>query len=245
MSLDPHVSDPIADLARFGEPLVFAGPSVEGLPQWMRRKIQLRPPARRGDLEALRAQRQPGRVVLLDGLFGASMAVTPTECRQLLEDGWQVVGASSIGALRASELWSVGMIGVGEIYTMLRMDIVTADAELAVAYHPDTHRELTYSLVHVRAAVASVADTPAMAELAPTLLHAAQAIYWPERSRARLQRAWTRQGLSEHQLARLLGRLADPELHPKHKDARLAVQCALASDWVLYHDPCTSEQRAS
>ena len=131
-------------------PIVFAGPSLARLPAPLRERIDLRPPVRRDDLTAL-LKLPPGRAVIIDGLFGQSLAVTPTECRELLLAGWTLWGASSMGALRASELWSLGMMGVGDIYLMMRSGVVTADDEVAVGYHPDTHEELTASLVHVRA----------------------------------------------------------------------------------------------
>lgn len=226
------VGDVISMLSAERAPIVFAGPSAADLPSWMAERIDLRPPAARGDLEALIAEAPPGRVVLIDGLFGASMAVSPTECRMLLEEGWQVLGASSMGALRASELWSMGMIGVGEIYTMLRLDVVTADAELAVCYHPDTFEEISVSLVHLRAVLAGLATRPSVAEATPALLAAARRLYWPERSRPALRRAWREEGISDPDVALVLERLADPRAHPKHNDARLAIRTALAASWV-------------
>src|SRR5262245_52797920 len=117
-------------------PIVFGGPSLSSVSEQHLKAVELRPPAARGDLAAL-LTREPGTALLVDGLFGSSMAVSPAECRDLLMNGWILCGAASIGAIRAAELWSVGMIGFGEIYSLMRLDKIQRDDEVAVAYHAD------------------------------------------------------------------------------------------------------------
>jgi TfuA protein len=211
-------------------PIVFAGPSLSRLPAADRERIEPRPPARRGDLEAL-LRRPPGCAVLIDGLFGQAMAVTPTECRELISAGWTLWGASSMGALRASELWSVGMIGVGEVYTMLRSGVVMADDEVAVGYHPDTHEELTASLVHVRAILRQLEGQGAARDELMAALELARGIHWLERSWRRLLTAWRNSGL-RGELLEYADRLRqDPDYHPKVKDAEYAVRAATTELW--------------
>jgi TfuA protein len=213
-------------------PIVFAGPSLAQLPAVTRGRIELRPPARRGDLEALIQRDRPGVVVLIDGLFGWSLAVTPTECRELLLAGWTLCGASSIGALRASELWSVGMIGIGEVYAMLRLGHIRADDELAVAYHPDTHEELGASLVHVRYVLDRIERHLPSPEVAPRALALARELYWLERSWPRLFARWREHGITDGVIERARAASRDPRCHPKVLDAELAVRTVLASTWI-------------
>jgi hypothetical protein len=211
-------------------PIVFAGPSVAGAPSGLLEQIDLRPPIRRGDLTELAAE-EPGQVLIIDGLFGTSLAVTVTECRELLEHGWDVVGAGSIGALRAAELFSMGMVGVGDIYTLLRLGVIRSDADLAVAYDPDTYRELTVSLVEVRAALGKLGEALSLGRREEAF-EAARSCYWMERSSGALRAAWRGVGLPDAVTARLLEVLTDETCHPKRRDAEYALRCVTASLWL-------------
>lgn len=73
------------------------------------------PPIRRGDL--LDAVDDCVHIaVIIDGKFHQDLAVTPDEVMDALRCGLKVYGASSMGALRASELHTFGMIGHGLIF---------------------------------------------------------------------------------------------------------------------------------
>lgn len=90
----------------------------------------------------------------MDGEFDQSLAVAPREILDLLRRGVDVVGASSMGALRAVELHEFGMRGVGRIFEMYRDEDVEADDEVAIVFDPESLRPLTEPLVNVRCAVA-------------------------------------------------------------------------------------------
>lgn len=213
-------------LSRPVSTVVFAGPSADHLRARYADRCQFRGPIQRGELAALVADTPPGTAVLLDGLFGSSLAVTPTECRQALHCGWRLVGASSMGALRASELWSVGMIGIGTIYQLLRLGVIESDAELAVAYHPETHRELTASLVHVRALLHALEPELPPGEL-ERAIDVARSVYWAERSWAALRATWKRAGMSAALLDAAAREGEGPRHNPKRRDAALALSCVL------------------
>ena len=66
------------------------------------------PPVKRGDLTAVDEYEV---IVILDGEFGQHDSVSPKEILAVLEKGKTVIGAASMGALRASELDRCGMIG--------------------------------------------------------------------------------------------------------------------------------------
>jgi hypothetical protein len=211
---------------------VFAGPSGASLQERYAQECRFRAPIRRGDLDALVSEEPPGVVLILDGLFASQLAVTPAECRAALFRGWTLIGASSLGALRAAELWSVGMIGVGDIFNLLRLGILSADAELAVTYHPDTFEELTVSLVHVRAFLAG-SKLPGVSDAALELAFAAaQGIYWAERSWASVVAAWASHGLPDVLLTEARLEARRPMHHPKRHDAELALQTLLGRTWV-------------
>ena len=59
-------------------------------------------------------------VVIVDGVFHQTPAVSPSEIMDALRRGLLVYGCSSMGALRAAELHSYGMRGVGEIFEWVK-----------------------------------------------------------------------------------------------------------------------------
>ena len=129
--------------------IAFAGPSR---PPGLDPAIDWRPPAAAGDLLALMAE-HPDRVVLIDGYFDARPAPWHKEILMLIEQGIPVIGAASMGALRAAELAAFGMIGIGRIFEAYHAGRLTADDEVAVLHAPAAlgWRPLTEPLVNVRA----------------------------------------------------------------------------------------------
>lgn len=208
-------------------PLVFGGPSLSMVPPQLLTGFEVRPPIKRGELTALQGE-PPRTVLVVDGLFGGSMAVTPLECRQLLSLGWRLLGCSSIGALRASELWSAGMIGVGTIYHLLRLEKIPADADVAVAYEAGSWQELGASVVHVRAIAARLTSAISAAEL----VHAARRIHWLERGWADVLKAWGALGVDSQTLAKAKAMSVNEALHPKKLDALEAIRLMRADQWV-------------
>jgi hypothetical protein len=60
-----------------------------------------------------------------------------------MEQGVHVFGAASMGALRAAEMHSLGMVGIGTIFQWYRDGKIVADDEVAVRHGPpnsDTFR---------------------------------------------------------------------------------------------------------
>ena len=134
-------------------PVVYVGPTLaeqevrEALPG-----AEIRPPVRRGDLYRDRMLRH-SIFVVIDGVFHQHEALPPREIIDVLGDGAWVVGASSMGALRAAECWPAGMQGVGSIYRLFRRGSLGSDDEVAVAFDPNEGRRASVALINVRHAV--------------------------------------------------------------------------------------------
>ncbi|MEV7425972.1 MULTISPECIES: TfuA-like protein [unclassified Streptomyces] len=135
---------------------VFSGPTVPGarvrevLPGAV-----THPPVRHGDLMRLRTG--PGDTLLIiDGLWHQSAPVRHKEILALLAEGVAVVGAASMGALRAAELAPYGMVGIGRIFEDFRSGALDADDEVAVL-HTDDGLPLSEALVNLRAALTRAA----------------------------------------------------------------------------------------
>jgi hypothetical protein len=82
-------------------------------------------------------ERDACTVVLIDGLFDTHRAVWHKEVLQVMAAGFRMIGAASMGALRAAEMAPFGMIGVGAIARAYGSGRITGDDEVAVMHAPD------------------------------------------------------------------------------------------------------------
>ena len=119
-----------------GPILVFLGPTLR-LPeaQCILDAIYLQPVSQGDIILAVHAFR-PKAMVLIDGLFEDRPAVRHKEILWALSQGIVMIGAASMGALRAAELHPFGMIGVGLIYRWYRRWPLTAEDAVAVQCGP-------------------------------------------------------------------------------------------------------------
>ena len=166
--------------------VVFLGPTLAREDAESILDADYLPPICRGDLELL--PEHVRYVGIVDGEFYQSLSVSPKEVLKLLRRGVTVFGASSMGALRAAETCKLGMIGVGQIFTMYRDGILDADDEVALIYERDTFRKLSEPLVNLRAALDMAAAAGVIDEREKNgLLLKMKSLYFPERSHQALQ----------------------------------------------------------
>lgn len=133
--------------------IIFLGPSM---PQGRRPSLTglcYRPPIRRGDLKPIIKEAAGCIIGIVDGVFDQFLAISPREIMDCLQAGCTVYGSSSMGALRAVELSSSGMRGVGRIFEMYQRGEVTSDDEVAIIFDPESNHQLTESLVNIRCSV--------------------------------------------------------------------------------------------
>lgn len=129
--------------------IVYLGPSLSPEKAKTILAADYRPPIRRGDLK--KAVKDGAKIIgIIDGTFFSNSPVGHKEILAVLKKGITMVGGSSMGALRASELDVFGMIGVGRIYECYRSARIEADDEVAVTYNPVTGEQLSEPLVNVR-----------------------------------------------------------------------------------------------
>jgi hypothetical protein len=128
--------------------VAFLGPS---LPKPALRGFDFRPPARQGDVwRAL--DDGATAIALIDGVFESQPSVWHHELLDALAEGVPVIGGASMGALRAAELHTHGMRGVGQIFSWYRDGTIIDDAEVALLHADAEHgfRALTVPQVNVR-----------------------------------------------------------------------------------------------
>ncbi|MEV4476368.1 TfuA-like protein [Nonomuraea sp. NPDC049504] len=155
---------------------LFAGPSLPDAAGLLAGDdVTVLPPVGAGDLLKL-APKQGDVVGIIDGYFRQTRAVRHKEILALIESGVTVVGAASMGALRAAELDTFGMRGVGRVYRDYRHGRLTADDEVALLHGPpeDGYRPITEALVNIRATLRlcvrdGILDEGAAADLAAEL----------------------------------------------------------------------------
>jgi hypothetical protein len=213
--------------------IVYGSASLELLPENYKAFLDIRPPVKRGDLQTVLEQDEnPKTILILDGLYGGNLAVTPTECRRLLFGGWTLIGASSMGALRASDLWSVGMIGIGEVYNMFRLGYLRSDADVAVTYSAVDYTECTASIVHVRAILSAMEKQQLIsATVSRKMLLQSRKIYWLERYWDILSEQWLNYGISKEIITQFGKFSLDKRNHPKARDGLQAIEMILAKRW--------------
>ena len=91
-------------------------------------------PIKRSDLIG-DIKRQVHVVGIVDGEFLQSRAVSPTDIMDALRCGLKVYGSSSMGAIRAAELDSYGMIGCGKIYEFIKRTPYFKDDHLGLVFY--------------------------------------------------------------------------------------------------------------
>src|ERR1700730_582813 len=110
---------------------VFLGPSLPGSEAKEILAADYYPPARRGDVYRIVASGIK-TIVLIDGVFHSAPSIWPREILDAIAEGIQVLGASSMGALRAAELHEFGMLGYGTIFDWCRKGLIGGDDEVAL-----------------------------------------------------------------------------------------------------------------
>ncbi len=171
------------------KPFVFLGPSLPVADARQILDATYLPPVSMGDVYRLTVARQPRVIAIIDGLFEQTPAVWHKEILFALSRGVRVLGASSMGALRAAELASFGMEGIGEVFEAFRRGDLEDDDEVAVVHASaaDGYRSLSDAMVNLRAGLRLARDAGRIGDVShDRLLGAAKDLYYPDRSWSRL-----------------------------------------------------------
>jgi hypothetical protein len=181
--------------------VVFLGPSLSA--QEARALLPdatILPPARQGDIYRATRDYHPRAIALIDGTFATVPAVWHREILwAMAERGVRIYGAASMGALRAAELDTYGMVGVGKIYESYRIgcyapftDPFEDDDEVAVRHGPPetVFIPISHAMVDVRETLAA-AETAGLIGygVRDQLVAALKQLHFPERNFARLAQA--------------------------------------------------------
>jgi hypothetical protein len=163
---------------------VFTGPTLAAADAAAILDATYLPPASQGDVYAA-ARARPWAIAIVDGYFEWVPAVWHKEILWALAHGVRVYGCSSMGALRAAELHSFGMRGVGRVFEAVATGEIEDDDEVTVVHGPEDSGfvALSDALVNLRFTLAAaererVVDAATRREL----LAVAKATFYPERT---------------------------------------------------------------
>ena len=166
--------------------VVFIGPSLDvATARSILPDAVYLPPVKRGDASA--AADGADIMVIIDGVFFQNQAVGHRELLGVMKKGVTVYGSSSMGALRASELDTLGMTGIGKIYHQYKSGEIIADDEVGLVYDTETGVALSEPMVNMRASFSKAfLDEIITKEEETSLLKACKAIYYPDRTYRRV-----------------------------------------------------------
>jgi len=132
--------------------VIFAGPSLPPAFRPTDWALEWRPPARQEELYQA-ALTRPEIIGIIDGYFEITPTAWHKEILWAMAQGIHVYGSASIGALRAAELHSFGMKGVGRIFEAYRDGMLFDYDEVAVLHGPEEvgYPAVTAAMVNIRA----------------------------------------------------------------------------------------------
>ena len=195
------------------------------------------PPARQGDIYRVAARHRPRAIGIVDGIFQHVPSVWHKEILWAMARGIHVLGAASMGALRAAELYRFGMQGVGAIFEAYRKGGLepygdTAfedDDEVAVIHGPPEtgYVALSEAMVNIRCTLAEAQRAGVVgAATRDELARICKAMFYQERSYERLLERAEAHNLPRDQISALRDWLPDRTVDQKHDDA-LAMLAAM------------------
>jgi len=205
--------------------VIFTGNSISHEDAKKILRADYQPPVRRFQLEKF-VQQGYNVMGIIDGIFFDRAAVGHREIISALNAGVKVVGGASMGALRASELDTHGMIGVGKVYEWYRDGIIEADDEVAVSTNPDTFEPISVPLVNMRETLKAALTAGIISKKEhEDLLELAINTYYPDRSYLGLTKEGAKKGLiSEEKRKKLLDFCVNSGIDVKRQDAVLVLE---------------------
>lgn len=163
---------------------VFLGPSLSLEEARKITTAEILPPVKSGNFTRV-LQYKPKVIGIVDGYFDSIPAVWHKEILLALTQGIHVVGGASMGALRAAELHTFGMEGVGEIFEWYRDGVIDADDEVAVVHTTaeNDYRSFSDPMVNIRKTLSQAATDGIINRLTlDTLIEIAHQTFYKKRT---------------------------------------------------------------
>jgi hypothetical protein len=200
---------------------LFIGPTLSAAEAREEIDAIVLPPAAQGDVYRAALDR-PAAIGIIDGYFERIPSVSHKEILWAMAQGVHVLGAASMGALRAAELSLFGMEGVGDVYEAYARGELDADDEVAVAHAPaeEGYRPASEAMVNLRATLGAAEWAGVLpAATRAQLEQIAKALFYPDRCYPILLRLAAEQGISPAHLDALRAFLPQGRVDQKRLDA--------------------------
>jgi hypothetical protein len=134
----------------------------------------------------LALKERPNIIGIIDGVFHQSSAVGHKEILNVMKNGVKVYGASSMGALRASELDTLGMVGIGYVYNQYASGEVDSDDDVAVMLDSESLEALSEPLINMKYVFTNAAGEGIITEDEKNeLLTVTKKTFYPKRNYAK------------------------------------------------------------
>ncbi len=134
------------------KPIVYLGPTLSRAEAIKILDADYRDPAKKGDFLMLSRDSDEKKYVgFVDGVFLHDYPPSPIEVYHLAtRKNIELIGASSLGALRAVELEKFGMKGIGKIFQLYKNGIINADDEVAVTFVRENNTLQSEAMIDIR-----------------------------------------------------------------------------------------------
>ena len=134
------------------KPIVYPGPTLQREEAVKILDADYRDPAKKGDFLMLSQDSDEKKYVgFIDGVFLHDYPPPPIEVYHLAtRKNIELIGASSLGALRAVELEKFGMKGIGKIFQLYKNGIINADDEVAVTFVRENNILQSEAMIDIR-----------------------------------------------------------------------------------------------
>ena len=128
---------------------IFIGPTGIGIEKELS-EFDVMPPAQQGDIASV-ALEGATTIILIDGYFSQHLSPWHKEIIFAIEKGCRVIGAGSLGALRAVECERYGMELAGDIARWYKDGVCIDDSDVALAHacKEDGYMNLSVPLVNI------------------------------------------------------------------------------------------------
>lgn len=205
---------------------IFLGPSL--LQEDARKELDATylPPVSQGDIVRL-LRKKPRLIGIIDGYFEGVPSVWHKEVLYAMSKGVHVLGASSMGALRAAELHPFGMEGIGAVFEAFRDGRLDDDDEVAVIHGPAElgYPALSEAMVNIRRTLSDARAQEIVSE--PTrerLEELAKMLSYKDRSFATVLELAREYGLDRAEIERFQAWLPGGRVDQKREDALLLLR---------------------
>ena len=205
------------------KPVIFLGPSLPLQEAKTLCDAIYVEPVRQADILKVIRYHNPKVIGIIDGFFYQELSVWHKEILYAMEKGIHVYGSSSMGALRAAELYQFGMKGVGEVYRMFASGELNDDDEVALAHGSKVEDFKGYSepMVNLRFTFQAAEQAGILTDKEHReLIETTKEIYFPERVFVTIFQAAKERGFKPETLAKLKDFCENHYVDIKKEDAK-------------------------